>query len=209
MRSFVRNAGLLTLALAAFGCAGPDSDMIYKPSHQILPAHIKSIAIRPAVNKTQQFGLEDKLTLRIRDEFLRDGRYQIFPENLANGIVEVFITRYILVPTQYDSVLTPTTYKLRVVADLRFIDRAKNQILWTEPNLEGIQTYTASTLAGGITEEQARELIWDILARDIVKRTIEGFGSVSGSSRRMISGDAPPNQKEPELPSNPVNPNPY
>lgn len=215
-RTLARRAPLLLLSLALVACetAPPGSKecphgICYRPSHQILPSHIKRIAIRPVENRTQQFGLEDKLTLRIRDEFLRDGQYQITPENQSHGVVVVILTRYILVPTQYDAVLAPTTYKLRVLADLQFVDRTKNQILWEEPNLEGVQTYTASTLAGGITEEQARELIWDVLARDVVTRTVEGFGSVTGRSRREISGEAPPNQPEPALPSRPVNPNPY
>ncbi len=204
---------LATLLLAAgtlfLAACGAGDDVIYKPAHQILPAHIGKIAIRPVINKTQQFGLEDKLTLAIRDEFLRNGEYRILPETLADGVVVVTLTRYILIPTQYDSVLAPTTYKLRVLADLQFIDRSKNRILWTEPNLEGIQSYSASTLTGGITEEEARELIWDVLARDIVTRTVSGFGSVSGRSQREISGEAPPNQPAPALPTKPVNPNVY
>lgn len=196
---------LVSALLAA--CAG--EDVIYKPAPQILPQHIGVLAVRPVANKTQQFGLEDKFTLRIRDEFLRNGRYKISPESDADGVVVFIITRYILTPIQYDSVMTPTAYKLRVMGDLQFVDRHTNTILWTEPNLEGIQTYTASTLAGGMTEEQARELIWDVLARDTVKRTIDGFGSVSGRSRRDISGEPQPNQAAPALPPKPLNPNPY
>lgn len=188
-------------------CAGEDVN--YHPSRQILPAHIKRIAIRPVINKTPQFGLEDKFVLRIRDEFLRKGLYQIVPEKESHGLVMVTIRRYILIPTQYDSVLTPTAYKLRVLIDLDFIDRTTNTILFREPGLESIQTYSAPTVQGGITEEEARELIWDVLARDIVTRVVDGFGSVTGSSQRLISGEAPPNQKEPKLPTKPVNPNIY
>ena len=208
-----RRAGRLRVALISIlgalltSCAG--EDVIYKPAEQILPQHIRRLAIRPVINKTQQFGLEDKLTLRIRDEFLRNGQYKFTPEAEADGVVVLILTRYILTPIQYDAVLTPTAYKLRVMADLQFVDRHSNTILWTEPNLEGVQTYTAPTLAGGMTEEQARELIWDVLARDVVKRTVEGFGAVSGRSRREISGEPQPNQPPPALPSKPVNPNPY
>lgn len=196
----------LTLSLA--GCG---SDMAYRPAAQILPANIQRVAIRLVVNKTQQFGLEDRLTLRIRDEFLRDGRYPILPEANADGMVLVTITRYILTPIQYDANLIPTAYKLRVIIDLRFIDRETNTALWTEPNMEGILTYPASTLPGGKTEAQAREAIWDILARDVVKRVINGFGSVSGSSRRFISPDAPstPPTVQPGAPQKSINVNPY
>jgi len=200
----------LRLAFAAAilsACAS--EDLVYQPAQQLLPPHINAIAVRPVTNKTQQFGLEDKLTLRIRDEFLRNGQYRILPENAADGVVVLTIKRYLLVPTQYDTVLTPTAYKLLVTADLQFVDRTANTILWTEPNLEGVQTYTASTLIGGITEEQARELIWDVLARDVVKRTVRGFGSVTGASQRRIP-EPPANQAgTPALPTKPVNPNPY
>ncbi|MDE2236394.1 MAG: hypothetical protein KGK30_00760, partial [Elusimicrobia bacterium] len=178
---------LSALALAA--CSGPE--IAYRPAPQILPADIKRLALRLVVNKTQQFGLEDRFMLAIRDEFLRDGRYPLVPEQNADGIVAVTITRYILVPIQYDSNLIPTAYKLRILVDLKFIDKAKNTILFDEPNLEGIQTYAAATLPGGLTEEQAREQIWTVLASDIVKRVIDGFGSVTGASSRIISGSAP------------------
>lgn len=196
---------LLCLALAACN----PGEVTYRPAAQILPPHIRKIAVRLVQNKTPQFGLEDKLTRRIIDEFLREGKYAIVPESDADGAVACTITRYILVPTQYDSVLTPTVYKLRILVDVQFIDRTANAILWEETNFEGVLTYPASTLPGGQTEEQAREAIWDQLARDVVKRVIEGFGAVTGTSQRAITSEPPPNQPQPVLPPKPVNPDPY
>ncbi len=203
----MRKVGFL-LVLGFLGCG---QEIGYRPAPQILPPNIKRLAIRPIVNKTQQFGLEDKLALRIRDEFLRDGRYPILPETNADGIVWVTIGRYILTPIQYDATLAPTAYKLRIIADLQFVDKATNTALWEEKNLEGILTYAASTLAGGKTEEQAREEIYDILARNIVKRVIDGFGSVTGTSERRITSDAPSTEPpaRPDSQLAPVNPNPY
>jgi hypothetical protein len=200
---------MIAVVLSFSACTG--TDIAYRPAPQILPANIKRISLRLVVNKTQQFGLEDKLTLRTRDEFLRDGRYPLVPEDNADGLVNVTITRYVLTPIQYDSNLIPTAYKLRILIVLQFIDRASNTVVFEEPNMEGIQTYAASTLPGGLTEEQAREAIWDILARDIVKRVIDGFGTVTGTSQRRISGDAPSTapQVQPNTPLSPVNPNPY
>ncbi|MBI5631491.1 MAG: hypothetical protein HY921_11470 [Elusimicrobia bacterium] len=204
----LRKVILASLALLASGCG---QDIAYHPSPQLLPSHIKRLALRPVVNKTQQFGLEDKLTLRMRDEFLRDGRYPVVPESEADGMVWVTIARYILTPVQYDANLIPTAYKLRIVVDLQFVDKVNNTALWEEKNMEGIQTYAASTLPGGMTEEQAREAIWDVLARDIVKRVVEGFGSVTGTSERRITGDAPstPPAVQPGAPITPVLPNTY
>mgnify|MGYP001578659177 FL=1 len=203
-----RLAPLLALAATA-ACGGPEVG--YRPSAQILPRHIRSLALRPIINKTQQFGLEDKLVLRIRDEFLRDGRYPLTPESEAGGVVLVTISRYILTAIQYDATLAPTAYKLRILVDVQFVDHSANQTLWEEKNLEGTLTYPASTLRGGLTEEQAREQIWDILARSVVKRVVDGFGSVTGTSERRITGDAPSTEplSKPEEPLKPVVPAPY
>jgi len=205
----MRRYWLVGLTVLLGACTG--SDIAYRPAPQILPQNIKRIALRLVVNKTQQFGLEDKLTLRIRDEFLRDGRYPLVPEENADGVVAVTITRYVLVPIQYDTNLIPKTYKLRILVDLQFIDKSTNTMLFEEPNMEGIETYAASTFQGGLTEEQAREAIWDTLSRDIVTRVVEGFGSVTGTSQRRISGDAPstPPPVVPNAPLAPVVPNPY
>ena len=203
-----RALALLAAAAALAACAtGPD--VSYHPAAQILPPNIKTLAIRTAKNKTQQFGLEDKFGMRLRDEFLRDGRYPIVPEDQADGVVAPIITRYILVPTQYDSVLTPIAYKLTVLADLQFVDRKNSVILFEEKNMEAVYLYAAQTVRGGITEEQARENIWDQLSRDMTKRVLEGFGSVTGKSLRAISREAPPNQQAPALPNKALNPNPY
>jgi len=201
---------LPVLAVILAGCAG-GQDVSYRPTPQILPQNIQRIALRQPINKTQQFGLEDKLLLRVRDEFLRDGRYPVLPEASADGVVLITITRYILSPIQFDTNLIPTAYKLRVLVDLSFIDRSKNTALWEEPNLEGVLTYPAATLPGGRTEEQARELIWDTLARDIVRRVVQGFGSVTGQSLRRIQSDAPSTAPivRPDQKLRPVNPNPY
>lgn len=201
---------LIPLALVALAAAC-GTDVAYKPTPQILPQHVQRLALRPVVNKTQQFGLEDKLMLRVRDEFLRDGRYPLVPEPESQGIVWITVSRYILTAVQYDATQAATAYKLRILVDLQFVDKSTNQILWEEKNLEGILSFPAQTLRGGLTEEQAREQIWDILARNIVKRVVDGFGSVTGTSERRITGDAPGTvpAAKPDEPLKPVISNPY
>jgi hypothetical protein len=200
----------LPFALLALACAC-GTDVAYKPTPQLIPQHVQRLALRPIVNKTQQFGLEDKLALRVRDEFLRDGRYPLVPEPESQGIVWITISRYILTAVQYDATQAVTAYKLRILVDLQFLDKSTNQILWEEKNLEGTLTYPAATLRGGLTEEQAREQIWDVLARNIVKRVVDGFGAVTGTSERRITGEAPSTQPaaKPETPIKPVVTSPY
>lgn len=179
-----RTITLLTAALALAACSGPD--IRYRPAEQKLPQHIKRITVRPFTNKTQQFGLEEKITLKVIDEFLKNGEYAISPENAAQGVIVGEINRYILTPIQYDVNLVPTVYKLNVIAGLRFLDREENRYLWEEPALQVTKMYSAANLPGGLTEEQAREALWEILAKDIVLRTVSGFGTVSSASQKRI-----------------------
>jgi hypothetical protein len=201
---------LLPLALIALAAAC-GTDVAYKPTPQLLPQHVQRLALRTIVNKTQQFGLEDKLLLRVRDEFLRDGRYPLVPEAESQGVVMITISRYILTAVQYDATQAATAFKLRILVDVQFLDKSSNQILWEEKNLEGILSFPAQTLRGGLTEEQAREQIWDILSRNIVRRVVYGFGSITGTSERRITGSAPSTAPvaKPEEPLKPVIPNPY
>jgi hypothetical protein len=96
----------------------------------------------------------------------------------------------------------PTVYKLNVIASVRLLDKEVNRYLWEEPALQVTKMYSAATLPGGLTEEQAREALWEILAKDVVLRTVSGFGSVSSASQKRLPGNQ---DKQPE---GTVNPNP-
>jgi hypothetical protein len=181
---------VLAYALLLSACAG-GPDVVYRPAEQKLPQHIKRISVRPFVNKTQQFGLEEKLTLKVIDEFLKNGEYGVVQESGAEGVVVGDITHYILTPIQYDVNLVPTVYKLNVLVNVRLLDRAANRYLWEEPAMQATKMYSAPTMPGGLTEESAREFLWELLAKDIVKRTVDGFGSVSSASQKKIPGAAP------------------
>lgn len=172
-------------ALCALACGTEGA--FYKPQAQIMPQHIKKIAIRPILNKTEIFAMEDKLYIQLYDEFLKNGSYQIVGENNgAEGVIVTTITRYLNVPIQYDSQLIPTVYKMDVWLDVVLMDKSTNAPVWREPAFLGTQTYSASTLPGGLTEQQARERIWQKLSKDIVKRTVDGFGSVMSESKRKV-----------------------
>jgi len=179
---------LFFAVFAGLAACSASSDIIYRPAEQKLPIYIKRIAVRPFANKTQQFGLEEKITLKVIDEFLKNGEYLVSPENAAQGVIVGEISHYILTPIQYDVNLVPTVYKLNVIAGLRLLDREQNRYLWEEPGLQVTKMYSAANLPGGLTEEQAREALWEILAKDVVLRTVSGFGSVSSASLKKLPG---------------------
>ena len=178
---------IFALLAAACVAACASEGAYYKPQAQIMPQHIRKVAIRPILNKTEIFAMEDKLYLQLYDEFLKNGTYQVVSENNgAEGVIITTITRYLNVPIQYDSQLIPTVYKMDVWLDIVLMDNTTHTPVWREPAFLGTQTYSASTLPGGMTEQQARELIWQKLSKDIVKRTVDGFGSVMSEDKRKV-----------------------
>jgi hypothetical protein len=167
---------------------------VYTPADQIIPEHIKSIYIQPVINATNQFGIEGFFTNYITDEFMMDGRLSIAnsPKE-ANAVITVTIKRYILEPLTYDVNGVVEQYKLWVIVSASLVDKDNNTSLWTEPNLEGIQIYRDTTrrqsdafFGDGMTEEDARQLIWSKISRNIVRRVIKGFGSVTSISSKKV-----------------------
>lgn len=176
---------LLGLILPLMACNTLQGEMYYRPNAQIMPQHIKKIHVRPIINRTEVFALEDRLVVEVVDEFLRNGEYSITQEDQADGILAGEILRYILIPVQYDTQLVPTVYRMEVLLNLRFIDKNSQETIWQEPALQQVYNFSASTLEGGMTEEQAREELWKNFAKMIVKRTVEGFGSVGSQTRQQ------------------------
>lgn len=182
----MKKAGfMLCLCAVLAGCAG--ENVVYTPQAQIMPQHIKKVAVRPILNRTEVFALEDKFYNELYDTFLRNGTYQIVAENNgAEGVVVTTISRYLNVPVQYDSQLIPTVYKMDIWLDVVLMDKTTNTPVWREPAFLGTQIYAASTLPGGMTEQQARDIIFEKLSKDIVKRTVDGFGSVHSENKKKV-----------------------
>ena len=178
---------LFVLAGAAALAACASEGAVYKPQAQIMPQHIKKIAVRQILNRTEVFALEDKFYNELYDEFLRNGTYQIVSENAdAQGVVATTVSRYLNVPIQYDSQLIPTVYRMDIWLNVVLIDKSNNAPVWREHALLGTQIYAASTLPGGMTEVQARDVVFEKLSKDIVKRTVDGFGSVMSENKKKV-----------------------
>jgi hypothetical protein len=182
------------------GCGGMEAD--YDASAVIIPQHITKIAVKPFGNETSQPGTGNKLWLATTDEFIRDGRIAYTDDiSEAQGVVEGTVKQYREMEISYDVNLVPREYQLWVIMDLKFLDQTTNQYLWHEPLLEQKMTYFVETEPGGMTVEEAREELWDRFANDIVRRTIEGFGTVTSSSPRALPKRQGPDNPAPQYPS--------
>lgn len=201
MRSRIYVAvALATLSFQLTGCGGTQSE--YVPPAIILPAHIRSIAVKPFENETSQPGISNKLWLATTDEFIRDGRIAYEnDQNKADGIVIGTITQYRETELSHDANLVPLEYQVWIVMNLKFLDKTNNQYLWEEPLLEQKLRYFTETQPGGKTVEEAREELWERFASDIVRRTVEGFGSVTSSSPRAVPKERGPDNPPPAYPT--------
>lgn len=167
------------------GCGGTQSEYIAPVI--VLPPHIKSIGISPIKNDTSQTFAENKFYLAVREKFVRDGRVA-YIDDLERADASVIIT----VKHFHETVLVrdvnfiPREYQLWLILDVKLLDRKENRFLWEEPLLEQKFRYAIETEPGGKTPEQAREEIWTRYASDIVKRTLDGFGSVTSVSPRSV-----------------------
>jgi hypothetical protein len=196
---------VLAAALALSGCA--EMGEFQKSANVILPGHIQKIGLKTFVNRTQYFGLEDRFRLQVEQEMIRDGRLPFSgSETDADGVIEGEIVNYIPQVATYDASNQPLEYRLWVIINVRFVDRRESRVLWEEPRLEQTYRYFIETQPGGMTEEQAREQVWDMFARDIVKRTLEGFGSVSGASSHKVPEITLPVPNTPPPPPPPSEP---
>jgi len=164
-----------------FGCA-------YTPV-EILPKHIKTIAVPTLINKTARYGIESKLTDAVIEEFIRDGHLSISKKEEADAILTGEIVTYVLEPLSYDATEVVEQYKLWVVVNLSFRDLTTEEVLWEEKResidgnliggIEGDVRYYVTPKAGRTveTEEEAQDRLVVDLADRIVRRTVYGWGS--------------------------------
>ncbi len=148
-----------------------------KPPVSVLPTYIKKIAVNNFSNNIVQYGIEDMLTKKVIEEFLRDGRLEIVKAEEADALLTGVIVRYSLEPVSYDAQSVIEQYKLFIGVDVTFQDQVQGTTMWTESNIHEDYTYYVTAKAGQLveTETDAQEAVTDLLSRDIVKRTIIGW----------------------------------
>jgi hypothetical protein len=182
---------MLPMSLAS--CVSP-----YDTAVQILPDHIKKIYIKPVINNTHQVGLETKFTQEVMSEVLMDGRLSLVNDEAeADGVLTVTIKKYIPQPLIYDVNNEPERYKLLIIASASLIDKENDVTLWTEPSLEGVQIYryikreqSDVAMYDGMTDEDnARDIVLEKMTRNIVRRVIKGFGSVTSMSEKKVPAE--------------------
>ena len=129
---------------------------------------IKSIAIPMFENKTIKPGIEEIITQKIEDAFIKDNRLKVVAEKDANSILLGKITSYNRVPFSYDENENIKDYKIEISLSVVYKNK-KGETLW-EKKLKEWTTYPVSE-----TEEYGIEDVASKAAQDILRGTLEGW----------------------------------
>jgi len=163
---------LLCVVLVAVlaGCA-------YIPK-SVLPEHIKGVAVGIFENRTFEYGLEDKLTDAVIEEFILDGRLEVVDQSRADALLTGVIAEYLREPLSYDEYALAEEYRVYLKVDVTMKDLTTGEVLWTQEGMEGSDSYWVSDKAGieeVETEEEGIQRAIDDLAKDILNHAIEGW----------------------------------
>jgi hypothetical protein len=174
----IRRVAPLALLLPLSGCgyslAGHGS---------FLPPYIQTIGIPVFINRTSYFELEQRLTEKVRAEFIGRGNYKILPQNTGiDGLLLGEITGVGLYPTAFTSEQQAARYVIVLSARIQFKDMTTNKIIWENPSLSFREDYEA---AGGTDaldpnaffgqESNAFGRVMDDFARSLVSAILEAF----------------------------------
>jgi len=131
---------------------------------------IKSIAIVPFENQTDQYELTDRLTEIIVDQFIEDGNLKVLPESSADAVLSGVLTRYSRVANIFTETDEVTEYKVLMDFRITLTDPKEGKELWTEQmNQEGV--FNANTE----TEEDGQNRAGARLVEAILNRTTKSW----------------------------------
>lgn len=170
---------LFGIAMFFLGCG----DYQNYVQQNVLPQHIKKIAVVKFKDNFNQPAFQDKLYFTLKDRFTIDRRIDVVNIELADAVLIGNISRYILQPLQYDSNKNVTKYLLWVWIDISLYDATTKNILWTEEKLESkieFNTNSKNSSFEVTTESEAQDISINNLTDSIVKRTIDGWFYSSG-----------------------------
>lgn len=138
-----------------------------------LPGHIKTAAVPLFDNETTEPRIVEEVTAAVVDAIISDGSMKVVGEFQADAVVRGVIVDVIDEADQYSKDEVAEQFKIRIFAKVSFFDRVKNNAIWEEERLEGWARYDAS--GSGATRDEGKEEAIDMLAKEIIDRTVAGW----------------------------------
>jgi len=142
------------------------------------PSISKKVGIPLSVNRTAEPGLEDVLTKALVDEFRKDGRLKVVPNEEADAILYSEVVSFQIVPLSFEKGLV-TVYRVVMKVDLRLEDLKEKKVIWEEREMESTlkSDYkpTSDVAATRDAKDEAIRKYCRDISRDIISSVHEGF----------------------------------
>jgi hypothetical protein len=181
MQTHLRHAVLLViLSIAVSGCG-----YSLKGRGTFLPEYIKTIGIPTFTNRTGFYDLEQKLTDRIRTEFIGRGKYRVLPERTGvDALLLGEILHVSLQPSTFNEEQQAANYVVALTTRIEFRDLTTNKVLWENPSLVFREEYETASGTGDTNldpttffgqESNAFERMVADVSRSVVSAILEAF----------------------------------
>ncbi len=144
------------------GCCGYST-------RSLLPSHLKTVAVPPAINTSTQPGLAEALTDSLTAAFTADRTLRVTNQEAADLVVNTTVSSYSRTPASYTGDQAVSAYELSMSARVEARDRTRDELFYTGVATARF-TYNPDVQAGGLTEEQAADSTVKKLALEIVRQ---------------------------------------
>lgn len=165
---------LLIAAAALSGCG-------YRVGGQadLLPDHVRTIAVPAFANVTTRYRLTERLPSAITREFITRTRYRIVADpNEADAVLNGAVVNFISAPTIFDAATGRAAgIQVSVFLNLTLTDRKSGQVFYQRANFEARQRYEVSIEQVEYFDESdvALDRLSREVARLVVSTVLEAF----------------------------------
>ena len=145
----------------------------------LMPAHVKTIAVPAFGNITGRYRLTDLMASSITREFISRTRYQVVPDaNEADAVVHGSVVNYLSFPNVSDQATGRAAgIQVIVVLNLELVERTTGKVLYSRPNFEMRNRYEIAIDPRAYFEESdlALQRVSRDVARQVVSAILEAF----------------------------------
>ncbi len=155
---------LMLLTLAVFSCGV----YTFKPS---AVGSVKSVGIPLFENETDESGIREKLTDKLRQSFARDNTLKVVPESRSDSVIRGTVVSYKREAYTFTQSEEVSEYIVRIGIKAEFTERKSGKVIWEEAEISNWGTYVSA----GENEEDGQDRAIDKIVEDILNKTVKGW----------------------------------
>ena len=133
---------------------------------------VKTVAVPIFENETVEVDVEESIASEIRDAIIKDGNMKVVGESQADAVLSGKIVDVKEEADTFSKSEQADQFKIRVFADITFLDKRRNKVIWEEKRMEGWARYDAKDTAA--RDDAIKEAL-QMLAKDIIDKTVSGW----------------------------------